>query len=279
MFTPRGLYAALGTTTGSVQVWDAASRRRVRSWPNTDWMSVSALAWRPCSRLFAIGRADGRLALLDVRAPDEVHKFRGHRGEIYGMQWSHNERFLVSADAHGTIHLWDARNMSARVGKMKHDSPVKVCLIPTIRSTADNLPTLATVNRPLHGARGNLIYWPQEGHTLTGVFTSGVLPYSLIQPRRRQSRPSRRTVVCTPCCGRLTRGSCSARTALHGTPASVCRTYPSLPPHHTPIPSVCTRSPQAAALSASQHTRAPSVRAVLVLMEPWSLRFAIVKRR
>jgi len=42
------------------------------------------------------------------------------------MQWSHDERFMVSADAHGTVHLWDARNMSARVGKMKHDSPVKV---------------------------------------------------------------------------------------------------------------------------------------------------------
>ncbi|KAN0136569.1 WD40 repeat-like protein [Lactarius tabidus] len=125
VFAPRGLYAALGTTTGCVQVWDAASQRRVRSWPNTDWMSISALAWRPCARVFAIGRADGRLALLDVRAPDEVHKFRGHKGEIYGTQWSHDERFLASTDAHGTVHLWDARNMSTRVGKMKHDSSVK----------------------------------------------------------------------------------------------------------------------------------------------------------
>jgi cell division cycle protein 20 (cofactor of APC complex) len=125
-FAPRGLYAALGTTTGCVQVWDAASRCRVRSWPNTDWMSVSTLAWRQCSRVFAVGKADGRLALLDVRAPDEAHKFRGHKGEIYGMQWSHDERFMASADSHGTVHLWDARNMSARVGKLRHDSSVKV---------------------------------------------------------------------------------------------------------------------------------------------------------
>jgi cell division cycle protein 20 (cofactor of APC complex) len=138
LFTPCGLYAALGTTTGSIQVWDAASRRRVRSWPNTDWMSISALAWRSCSRLLAVGRADGRLALLDVRTPDEAHKFRGHKGDIYGIQWSHDERFVVSADAHGTVHLWDARNMSARLGKMKHDGPVKVCwyLKPTLLSTA-----------------------------------------------------------------------------------------------------------------------------------------------
>ncbi|KAI9463935.1 WD40 repeat-like protein [Russula earlei] len=125
MFEPRGLHAVLGTTTGSVQVWDAASRRRVRSWPNTDWMSISTLAWRSCSRLIAIGKADGCIALLDVRASDEAHKRRGHRGGVHATQWSHDERFLVSADAHGTIHLWDARNMSTRVGKMKHDSPVK----------------------------------------------------------------------------------------------------------------------------------------------------------
>ena len=115
-------------------------------------MSISALAWRSCSRLFAVGRADGRLALLDVRTPDEAHKFRGHKGEVYGIQWSHDERFVASADAHGTVHLWDARNMSARVGKMKHDGPVKVCwyLKHTLRSTADKLPdpSLLQWNRP-----------------------------------------------------------------------------------------------------------------------------------
>jgi len=89
-------------------------------------MSVSTLAWRQCARVFTVGCADGRLALLDVRAPDEVHKFRGHKGEVYSTQWSHGERFMASADAHGTVHLWDARNMSTRVGKMKHDSSVKV---------------------------------------------------------------------------------------------------------------------------------------------------------
>ena len=280
VFTPCGLYAALGTTTGSIQVWDTTSRRRVRSWPNTDWMSISALAWRSCSRLFAVGRTDGRLALLDVRTPDEVQKFRGHKGEIYGMQWSHDERFVVSADAHGTVHLWDARKMSARVGKMKHDSPVKVCwyLKPTLRSTTDKPPIVA-MNRPWRGARGNPIYSPQGGHTLTGEFTSGAQPHSPTRHRLRQSRRSRRTVACTLYCGRLTRGSCSARMVLHGMPANVCRTYLSLLPHHTRILSACTRFPQADASSASLHTQAPSARAVLVLMELWSLRFVIAKRR
>ncbi|KAI0262778.1 WD40-repeat-containing domain protein [Gloeopeniophorella convolvens] len=124
-FAPRGLLAALGTSTGGVQVWDAAARRRVRAWAQSDWAAAGALAWRGCARVFAVGRADGRLALRDVRDPDETLRMRAHREEVYGLQWSPDERFLASSDARGTVHLWDARNMSARVGKMKHDGAVK----------------------------------------------------------------------------------------------------------------------------------------------------------
>jgi len=46
VFAPRELNAALRTTTRCVQGLDAASRRHVRTWPNTDWVGVSALVWR-----------------------------------------------------------------------------------------------------------------------------------------------------------------------------------------------------------------------------------------
>lgn len=150
-----------------------------------------------------------------------------------------------------------------------------------LRSTADQrlTPTLLQTNRPLRGARGNPIYWPQGGPTLTGVFTSGARPFSPTHHRRRRSRQSRRTVAYTPCSGPLTRGSCSARTALRGTPVSVCRIYLNLRPRRTPTQSAYTRTLGAAASSASRHTRAQSVKAVLVRMGLWSLRYVIVKRR
>ncbi|KAI0049028.1 WD40 repeat-like protein [Auriscalpium vulgare] len=114
---------AMGTTTGCVQVWDTTTRSRVRTWPNHDWMGAASLSWR--GREFALGRGDGRIALFDIRAPEEVRKFKAHRGDVYGLQWSADERFLASADSRGTVHVWDARDLSKRLGKMKHEGPVK----------------------------------------------------------------------------------------------------------------------------------------------------------
>jgi len=284
-FAPVGPSAAFGTTTGSIQVWDAASRRRVRSWPNTDWMSVSVLAWRPCSRLFTIGKADGQLALLDVRAPDEVHKFRGHRGCVYGMQWSHDERFMVSADAHGTVHLWDARNMSARVGKMKHDSPVKVGETSSIQVRPCDLQLTNCLlwpcnnNRPWRGVRGSPIYSLQAGRILMGGYTSGALPCSPVHYRQIPSRRSRLTAACTPYNGHHTRGSYSVRMASRGTPASACQKSLNPLRRHTPTRSASMRSPAVAVSSASLRIRAPSARAALARMELWFSLYATARRR
>ncbi|KAH9035681.1 hypothetical protein EDB84DRAFT_1437852 [Lactarius hengduanensis] len=78
----------LRTTTGCVEVWDAASRRHCSSHPPYFGRSL------------------------------QVHSI--WQGATKGRSPAHDERFMVSADAHGTIHLWDARTMSTRVGEMKH---------------------------------------------------------------------------------------------------------------------------------------------------------------
>ncbi|KAH9039105.1 hypothetical protein EDB85DRAFT_2272823, partial [Lactarius pseudohatsudake] len=68
----------LRTTTGCVEVWDAASRRHCSSHPPYFGRSL------------------------------QVHSI-----------WQGATKGMVSADAHGTIHLWDARTMSTGVGEMK----------------------------------------------------------------------------------------------------------------------------------------------------------------
>ncbi|KAI0314875.1 WD40-repeat-containing domain protein [Amylostereum chailletii] len=113
----------MGTTTGCVQVWDADAGKRLRTWPNRDWMGVSAMSWR--GREFVIGRNDGRVSMFDVRTSDEIYKFRAHRGDVLGLQWSPDQRYLLSSDNVGSVSLWDARKMTTRVGKMAHEGPVK----------------------------------------------------------------------------------------------------------------------------------------------------------
>ncbi|KAI0056836.1 WD40 repeat-like protein [Artomyces pyxidatus] len=114
---------SLGTSTGYVQVWDSEEKKRLRTWPNNDWMGVTSLSWK--GREFATGRCDGKIAMLDIRMPEEVRKFKAHRGDIFGLQWSADGKYLVSSDHDGIVHVWDSRNMSSRIGKMKHEGAVK----------------------------------------------------------------------------------------------------------------------------------------------------------
>ena len=126
--TDKPELVCMGTTTGNVQVWDSETRMRLRTWPNQDWMGVSAMSWKGAE--FVTGRNDGKISICDIRTQGEVLKFKGHRGDVYAVQWSHDERYLASSDNRGAVHLWDARNMtnhnSRRLGKVKHDGPVKV---------------------------------------------------------------------------------------------------------------------------------------------------------
>ncbi|TFY83264.1 hypothetical protein EWM64_g735 [Hericium alpestre] len=83
----------MGTTTGNLQVWDTASEKLLRKWPNHDWMGVSALDWR--DRECTIGRMDGRIALYDLRQRDAVFKIKAHREDVYGLKWSPDGRYLL----------------------------------------------------------------------------------------------------------------------------------------------------------------------------------------
>ena len=138
---------------------------------------------------------------------------------------------------------------------------------------------LHTTHRHWRGAPGSPIFSPRVEPTQTAGSTYGAPPPFRIRSHRRRWRRSRRTVVCTPYSGPHTRESCSARTASRGTPESVSQTCLSPLRRRTPTRSRFTRTQPAAALSASQRTRAPSVRAASVQMAPWFSRYVIAKRR
>ncbi|VDB88291.1 unnamed protein product [Peniophora sp. CBMAI 1063] len=114
----------LGTGSGGVHVYDAQAGKRLRAWQDdANSQAVGALAWR--GRQLAVGRAGGGMAWLDSRAAVPARVFKAHKGDVHGLTWSADERFLLSSDSKGGVHLWDARNTSARLGRARHDGPVK----------------------------------------------------------------------------------------------------------------------------------------------------------
>ncbi|THH19167.1 hypothetical protein EW146_g1943 [Bondarzewia mesenterica] len=83
----------IATTTGLVQVWDSETRQRVRQWPNADWMGLTTISWKGSD--FIVGRNDGELLLYDSRTAKAIHKVSAHKSDIYGLQWSADDRFLA----------------------------------------------------------------------------------------------------------------------------------------------------------------------------------------
>ncbi|EIM80192.1 WD40 repeat-like protein [Stereum hirsutum FP-91666 SS1] len=118
---------ALGTTTGSVQVWDTGEeKKRIRLWSDANWAGATVVSWKGAkSQEFVVGRHDGKMSLYDVRVEKELSGWKGHKGDVFGAKWSEDQRFLASVDNRGTVLVWDSRNMSTKLAKMRHIGPAK----------------------------------------------------------------------------------------------------------------------------------------------------------
>jgi cell division cycle protein 20 (cofactor of APC complex) len=129
---------ALGTTEGTVQLWDATECRRiglgtqVRKWKYPP-DKVGGISWH--GNMLTVGRSKGTITLFDVRMRDIVRIMGGHKSKVCGLKWSDDGNFMASGDHSGGVLIWDARAGKSlsegleRRSKMKHSGPVKVwCL-------------------------------------------------------------------------------------------------------------------------------------------------------
>ena len=67
------------------------------------------------------GDMDHRVRLYDTETGAMRHEYAGHHSLIYDLQWSSNDRFLVSASADGTAKVWSTGSLCA-VEKKKEDN-------------------------------------------------------------------------------------------------------------------------------------------------------------
>ena len=133
-------YLALGTTVGSVQIWEADSADKagtiVRSWEEESRMKVTSLAWK--EHVLAVGSHGGSISLFDLRDATKTSVVPGHKGQILSLKWSRDGNYLASGDDLGVVRIWDKRacktllEPGAQSAKMRHRGPVKVMLLPLL---------------------------------------------------------------------------------------------------------------------------------------------------
>ena len=133
-------YLALGSTGGTVQVWEANSSDKmgtiVRSWEEESKTKVCCLSWR--EHVLAVGSQGGSISFFDLRDEGKTNVVPSHKGQVLSLKWSTDGTYLASGDDLGVVRIWDKRmcksllEPGAQSAKMRHRGPVKVGYYPLI---------------------------------------------------------------------------------------------------------------------------------------------------
>ena len=104
-----GSKLAVGTTSASVQIWDAEKCSRIRNFQgHRDRVSVMAWQSQPRGLLSTAGR-DSTIRNHDMRCVDNVGVYRLHAQEVCGLSWSPDNSQLASGGNDNVCMVWDAQ--------------------------------------------------------------------------------------------------------------------------------------------------------------------------
>ncbi|KAF0933639.1 hypothetical protein E2562_018872 [Oryza meyeriana var. granulata] len=122
-WTREGSYLAIGTGLGDVQIWDSSRCKRIRNMGGHQ-TRTGVLAWS--SRILSSGSRDKNILQHDIRVPsDYISKFSGHRSEVCGLKWSHDDRELASGGNDNQLLVWNQRSQQPVLRLTEHTAAVK----------------------------------------------------------------------------------------------------------------------------------------------------------
>ncbi|KIP03021.1 hypothetical protein PHLGIDRAFT_31963 [Phlebiopsis gigantea 11061_1 CR5-6] len=120
---------AVGTTLGSIQLWNSETQKVIHEWRDEGWDAVGGMDWR--GSVLAAGLDGGAIEFYDSRDWHTANRLEMHRSKVHGVKWSPEGNYLASSDQQGVVYIWDVRagknlSDSRRMGgRIKHGAPVK----------------------------------------------------------------------------------------------------------------------------------------------------------
>lgn len=112
LFSPadRSLACAVKAT---VEIWEPYSSDVRRKLEMRSGLAT-AMAYSPDGRQFATGHFQGDVHIWDLATEKEIAHFKGHRGRIAYLKYSHDGKSLASASADTSILIWKSPELPKR---------------------------------------------------------------------------------------------------------------------------------------------------------------------
>jgi len=104
--TGDGNAIAFGTSTGGLELWDAATGNRIAILLKSSPTAIVSLAFSPDGKTLASGSVNGTLKLWSCGTRKERATLEGHSGHILSLVFSPNGRCLASGGSDGILRLW-----------------------------------------------------------------------------------------------------------------------------------------------------------------------------
>ncbi|XP_058099308.1 protein FIZZY-RELATED 3 [Magnolia sinica] len=122
-WTREGSYLSIGTSLGDVQIWDGTRCKRVRTLAGHQ-TRTGVLAWSSC--ILSSGSRDRNILQHDLRVSDDyISKFVGHKSEVCGLKWSHDDRELASGGNDNQLLVWNQHSQQPILKLTEHTAAVK----------------------------------------------------------------------------------------------------------------------------------------------------------
>ncbi|KAK6172157.1 hypothetical protein SNE40_015883 [Patella caerulea] len=122
----KGDYVALGTSSGSVMLFDIGTEKHIRTMSGHS-ARVGALDWN--TFILSSGSRCGAIHHHDVRvAEHHVGTLSSHTQEVCGLKWSPDKRYLASGANDNMLYIWNAtlgHDIKPLYSLSEHQSSVK----------------------------------------------------------------------------------------------------------------------------------------------------------